>query len=144
MSDGSIVTLLRELDHYEDHLVAAGRDGKAHSVRQARRSIHEASTIPPDPSVLDGIGEYLRDVIVEFRASGEIAELSELRERRPYLDELTEVDGVGPKRAVRLYEQAGVETVDDLMRVDLTTVDGIGPAREDTITDSAWEILEER
>lgn len=144
MSEGSIVVLLKELDAYEDHLEAAGREGKAHSVRQARRSIHEASTIPPDPSVLDGIGEYLRDVIVEFRASGEIAELAELRTEMPYLDKLTEVGGIGPKRAVRLNEQAGVETVDELMRVDLTSVDGIGEATADTIRSNAWEILEKR
>lgn len=144
MSNGSIISLLNELDDYEDHLKAEGFDGKAHSVRQAKRSIYNASTIPPDPSVLDGIGEHLREVIVEFRTSGVINELEELREKRPYLDELTEVKEVGPKRAIRLHEQAGVDTVDDMMRTDLTTADGIGPATADSIRNNAWEILKNR
>ena len=64
---------------------------------------------------IPGVGASIAAKIVEYRETGAIAALDELRERiPPGVLELTRVPGLGPKRALQLNRELGVESVDDL------------------------------
>ena len=64
---------------------------------------------------IPGVGASIAAKIVEYRETGAIAALDELREKIPAgVLELTRVPGLGPKRALQLNRELGVESVDDL------------------------------
>jgi len=64
---------------------------------------------------IPGVGASIAAKIVEYRETGAIAALDELREKiPPGVLELTRVPGLGPKRALQLNRELGVESVDDL------------------------------
>jgi len=64
---------------------------------------------------IPGVGASIAAKITEYRGTGSIAALDELRERiPPGVLELTRVPGLGPKRALQLNRDLGVESVDDL------------------------------
>jgi len=64
---------------------------------------------------LPGIGESTAKKVAEVRDTGSIAELSELRERIPDgVVALTRVEGIGPKTAKMLYQQASVDSLERL------------------------------
>ena len=64
---------------------------------------------------IPGVGASIAAKIAEYRETGSIGALDELRARiPPGVLELTRVPGLGPKRAVALNRDLGVESVDDL------------------------------
>jgi DNA polymerase (family X) len=64
---------------------------------------------------IPGVGASIAAKIAEFRETGSIGALEELRSRiPPGVLELTKVPGLGPKRALQLNRDLGVESVDDL------------------------------
>ena len=65
--------------------------------------------------VIPGVGVSIAAKIAEYRESGSIRALDELRAKiPPGVLELTRVPGLGPKRALQLNRDLGVESVDDL------------------------------
>jgi len=84
-----------------------------------------------DLTALPGIGKNVAAHIVELFATGRISRLEELAEEFPRtLVELMRLDGVGPKKARKLFDELDVRTVDDLA-AELTagrveTLDGFG------------------
>jgi len=70
-----------------------------------------------DLTALPGIGENVAAHIVELLETGTIDRLREVEAEFPRsLAELMALDGVGPKKARRLFEELGVRTVEDLKR----------------------------
>ena len=64
---------------------------------------------------IPGVGASIAAKIAEYRESGSIRALDELRTKiPPGVLELTRVPGLGPKRALQLNRDLGVESVDDL------------------------------
>src|SRR6478752_1497293 len=64
---------------------------------------------------IPGVGASIAAKIAEYRQSGSIRALDELRAKIPSgVLELTRVPGLGPKRALQLNRDLGVESVDDL------------------------------
>jgi DNA polymerase (family 10) len=64
---------------------------------------------------IPGVGASIAAKIAEYRETGSIGALDELRDRiPPGVLELTRVPGLGPKRALQLNRDLGVESVDDL------------------------------
>jgi DNA polymerase (family X) len=64
---------------------------------------------------IPGVGASIAAKIVEYRETGAIAALDELRTQiPPGVLELTWVPGLGPKRALQLNRELGVESVDEL------------------------------
>ena len=64
---------------------------------------------------IPGVGASIAAKIAEYRESGSIRALDELRAKiPPGVLELTRVPGLGPKRALQLNRDLGVESVDDL------------------------------
>lgn len=97
------------------HLEADGKDREAIAYSNAADTLQTRETIPPDPSELDGIGETIRDNIMEYQRTGSIEKLDELKEEYPYLEELRQVDGVGPKTATKLNDELGISHVGELI-----------------------------
>jgi DNA polymerase (family 10) len=80
---------------------------------------------------IQGVGDSIASKIAEFLETGEMSYYRELKEEYPVdVTALTTVEGVGPKTAARLYEELGVETLDDLEdaadRGDIATLEGFG------------------
>lgn len=132
------------LDEIALHLRLEGNTYQANQYRKASESLRKAEFLPSDPSDIPNIGPSIRDDIAEYRAFGEIERLEDMREKRPYLSNLVEVDNVGPKRAQALHKGADISTVDDIIEVcdngDLTTVSGIGEATSEKICRSARRV----
>lgn len=69
-------------------------------------------------TAIDGIGPKIADKIAEFASSGRITELEELEARvPPGLLKIMEIPGLGPKTVAMLWQQAKVETLEDLKRI---------------------------
>lgn len=69
---------------------------------------------------LPGIGKDLAGKIQEYVESGEIDYLKELRRDTPaILLDMLRIPGVGPKTAVRLHEELGVTSLDELRQAAL-------------------------
>ena len=66
---------------------------------------------------IPGVGKAISDKIAELATTGRMAFHDRLRsEIPPSLVELLQIPGLGPKAVKQLYEQLGVETIDDLRR----------------------------
>ena len=68
-----------------------------------------------DLTELPGVGKSVAKYIGEFLTSGSISRLEEVSAEFPRsLVQLMRLDGVGPKKARKLFEELDVRTVDDL------------------------------
>lgn len=137
-------TLADALDDLSLHFRAEDRGRLARDCQKAASALREAEHMPPDPSEIYGIDVSVRDYIAEWRAFGEIERLDQLNAKRPYLTNLATIAKVGPTTAERLYEEAGLETVEDVKAYDserdLENISGIGPKTATTIRRSIAQI----
>ena len=113
-----IAGLLRE--YAELTLITGGDVFRVRNYTKAARSVGGWTD---DISVLDaralreipGVGASIAAKIAEYRETGAIKALDELRATiPPGVLELTRVPGLGPKRALQLNRELGVGSVDDL------------------------------
>jgi len=104
---------LYELDGAIVHRVVAYRNA-AKAVRDASTSI-AALTRAGRVTELAGIGATLETKLQALLEQGDIAQAVALRERFPTgLLEMTRLPGLGPKRARRLYEELGIDSLETL------------------------------
>jgi len=104
---------LYELDGAIVHRVVAYRNA-AKAVRDAPTSV---AALVRDGRVTDvpGIGATLEAKLIALLEEGDIPQALALRERFPAgLLEMTRLPGLGPKRARRLYEEIGVDSLEAL------------------------------
>jgi DNA polymerase (family X) len=110
--------LLRE--YAELTQITGGDVFRARNYEKAARSVRGWAD---DVSQLDakglraipGVGASIAAKIAEYRDTGRIGALDELRAKiPPGVLELTKVPGLGPKRALQLSQDLGVQSVDDL------------------------------
>ena len=113
-----VAALLRE---YAELTQITG--GDVFRVRNYEKAARSIGGWAGDISVLDaralreipGVGASIAAKIAEYRETGSIKALDELRARIPAgVLELTRVPGLGPKRALQLNRELGVGSVDDL------------------------------
>ena len=113
-----VAALLRE---YAELTVITG--GDVFRVRNYEKAARSIRGWPHDVGQLDlkalraipGVGASIAAKIAEFGQTGRIAALDELRAKiPPGVLELTRVPGLGPKRALQLHHDLGVQSVDDL------------------------------
>ncbi|NHN64941.1 DNA polymerase/3'-5' exonuclease PolX [Haloarcula sp. JP-Z28] len=141
-----IATLLEE---FADLLDAKGVEYKPRAYRRAAENIRdfpgaiEGLAAEGEDSVgeIDAVGDAISSKLVEYVETGEIEELTELREELPVeMDALTAVEGVGPKSVGSLYEALGITTLDELEAAaeagEIQAVSGFGAKTEQNILDN--------
>jgi DNA polymerase (family 10) len=86
-----------------------------HTVRGLTRPLSAMVEAGEDLTALPAIGKDLSAHIVKLVETGELARLEEISAEVPRsLVQLVKLDGVGPKKAKKLWESLGVTTVDEL------------------------------
>lgn len=128
-----------------DLLELDGADAfRLQAYRRAATRIRE-SAVPVAQLALDGkakqlsgIGGTIEAKIVEIAETGDLAALDKVRGRiPPGLVAVMHVPGLGPKTARKLWEELGVESVDDLRTAAqahrLQALPGLGPKSEEKV-----------
>ena len=87
---------------------------------------------------LSGIGKTIEEKIVQIVEDGEIEALAKRKARVPAdVVEFMHLPGLGPKTARRIWQELGVETLDDLKKAaeseQLRTLTGLGPKTEENV-----------
>ncbi len=104
---------LYELDGAVVHRVLAYRNA-AKSIREAPRSV-AAMTREGKVTELPGIGRTLEEKIEALLDTGTIPAVEKLRARIPAgLVDMTRLPGLGPKRARKLFDELGVDSLESL------------------------------
>jgi len=101
------------------------------SVNSLSRPLTAMVSAGEDLTELPGVGKSVAHHIVELLETGRIERLDEITTDMPVtLAELMRLDGVGPKKAKKLFDELDVKSVDDLaVELDAGTVqelDGFG------------------
>ena len=130
---------LYELDGAVVHRVLAYRNA-AKSVREAPRSV-AAMTREGKVTELPGIGRTLEEKIEALLETGTIPAVEKLRGRIPAgLIDLTRLPGLGPKRARRLYDELGIDSLESLRAAaeaqKLRDVRGFGAKFEEAVLEA--------
>jgi len=133
---------LLEIDGASRHRVLAYRRA-AERVADLDRSFAELAQGGRATEVPD-IGDTLQAKAVELIETGDIAALAKLREKVPEgLAGIAKLRGLGPKRALLLYEHRGIAGIDDLREAlaadGLSGVPGLGPK---TVSQIASQLAE--
>ncbi len=136
------------LEEYADLLEAQDVGYKPNTYRRAASNIRDypeavedlAAAGADEVQQIDAVGESIASKVVEYVETGEIEELEEEREKLPVdIEQLTSVEGVGPKTVKRLYDALGVQTLDDIEEAaragEIQAVEGFGPKTEQNILD---------
>ncbi|WP_412539050.1 DNA polymerase/3'-5' exonuclease PolX [Longispora sp. K20-0274] len=117
-SNEAVAAVLRE---YADLLSIT--DGEAFKARAYEKAARSVSGYPKDVSTLDGaelrqipqVGSSIADKISEFLRTGTLPALERAREQIPAgVRELTQIPGLGPKKARQVYEDLGVTSLAEL------------------------------
>ena len=127
---------LYELDGAVVHRVLAYRNA-AKAVREAPRSV-SAMTRAGTVTELPGIGRTLEEKLQALLATGSIPAVEKMRAKfPPGLIDLTRLPGLGPKRARRLYDELGIDSLEALREAAeahrLRDVRGFGPKFEEAV-----------
>ncbi|MDX6484428.1 MAG: polymerase, partial [Gaiellaceae bacterium] len=130
---------LYELDGAIVHRVLAYRSA-AKAAREATVSV-AAMTRQGRVTALPGIGKTLEEKLVALLDTGTIPAAEKLRAKYPPgLLEMTRLPGLGPRRARRLYDDLGIDSLDALRAAaegqQLRSIKGFGPKFEASVLSS--------
>jgi DNA polymerase (family 10) len=136
---------LYELDGATIHRIVAYRNG-ARAVREASKQV-AALALDGEATKLPGIGATLQEKIVALATTGEIPTLVKLRSKfPPGLVAMTKLPGLGPKRARRLYEELGVDSLEALREAAsagrISELKGFGAKAEQALLEAAAEFAQ--
>src|SRR5687767_11531238 len=121
---------LYELDGAIVHRVVAYRNA-AKAIREASGSIADMSAAGT-VTQLAGIGKTIAEKIATLLETGAIPSAEKLKAKYPPgLVEITRLPGFGPKKARKLFDELGIQSLDDLRAAveqeRLRDVPGFGP-----------------
>jgi DNA polymerase (family X) len=133
---------LYELDGAIIHRIVAYRNA-AKAVRDAPVSV-TALAREGRATDLPGIGGIIQEKVLALADTGEIPAALKLRAKfPPGLIEITHLPGLGPKRARRLFEELGIDSLEALKAAAeehrISGLKGFGPKAEETILARANE-----
>jgi len=141
--------IARLLYEFADRLEADGVEYKPNAYRRAAENIADhpepidqlAMSGQAEVEKIDRVGDAIASKVVEYFETGEIAELSELRESMPVdMAALTSVEGVGPKTVGALYEALDITDLDELETAaeagEIQEIKGFGAKTEQNILDN--------
>ncbi len=127
---------LNELDGAIVHRVVAYRNA-AKAIREAPQPV---ARMVRDGTVteLPGVGKTLEEKLVALLDTGTIPAAEKLRAKFPAgVVEMTRLEGLGPKRARRLYEELGIDSLDALRAAAtegrIRGLKGFGPKAEESL-----------
>ncbi len=94
-----------------------------------------------DLDQIPGVGKSIATTVTEFLDTGESKVLEELREALPQgVRQLMELEGIGPKNAMRLVKELNIVSIDDLEKVAkdgrIRGLKGFGEKKEQNILQS--------
>jgi DNA polymerase (family 10) len=127
---------LYELDGAIIHRVVAYRNA-AKAVRDAPESITALARLGR-ATELPGIGATIQEKVLALADTGQIPALEKLRAKFPAgLVAMTHLPGLGPKRARRLYDELGIDSLQALREAAenrrIRTLKGFGPKAEEAL-----------
>jgi DNA polymerase (family X) len=131
---------LYELDGAVIHRIVAYRNA-AKAVRDAPVSV-TALARQGRATDLPGVGSIIQEKVLALAETGAIPAAEKLRARfPPGLLEMTRLPGLGPKRARRLFEELGIDSLaalrDAATAQRIRTLKGFGPKAEETLLAAA-------
>jgi DNA polymerase (family X) len=131
---------LSELDGAVIYRIVAYRNA-AKAIRDATVSV-TALAREGRATELAGVGAIIQEKVLALADEGEIPATVKLRAKFPTgLLELTHLPGLGPKRARRLYEELGIDSLDSLVEAAtahrIRDLKGFGPKAEQTLLAAA-------
>ncbi|MFF4488733.1 DNA polymerase/3'-5' exonuclease PolX [Streptomyces sp. NPDC001544] len=140
-SNDEVAALLQE---YADLISITGGDAfRARVHEKAARAIggHHADVSTLDLKGLQeipGVGKSIAHKVLEYFDSGSVSAVEELRAKIPAgVRRLTAIPTLGPKKALTVYEELGVSSVDELAdavhQERLRDLKGFGPRTEENI-----------
>ncbi|QKG91974.1 DNA polymerase/3'-5' exonuclease PolX [Halorubrum salinarum] len=137
------------LEEFADLLEATGVEYKPTAYRRAAENVRDhpkpieglAADGEDAVAEIDRVGDAIAAKIVEYVETGEIEELTELREELPVdMAGLTAVEGVGPKTVGSLYDALGISDLDELEAAaeagEIQEVSGFGAKTEENILEN--------
>ncbi|MFG2981117.1 DNA polymerase/3'-5' exonuclease PolX [Streptomyces sp. NPDC048258] len=132
------------LQEYAD--LIAIRGGEAFKARAYEKAARAVGGYPEDVSTLDAkelceipnVGKSVADKILEYLRTGRMSVVDEARSFVPAgVRELITIPGLGPRKAMLLYEELGITSVDQLLdaihQERLRDLKGFGERTEDNI-----------
>jgi DNA polymerase (family 10) len=127
---------LYELDGAIVHRIVAYRNA-AKAVRDAPVSV-SALARQGRATELPGIGRTIQDKVIALADDGAIPALVKLRAKFPAgLVAMTQLPGLGPKRARRLFDELSIDSLESLRMAaesrQIRTLKGFGPKAEESI-----------
>jgi DNA polymerase (family 10) len=133
-----LLSILTEDPHRPRSYEKAARAVGGYPADIAEFDVKQLQAIP-------NVGSSIAGKIHEFLRTGSIGALEELRAQIPQgVRALTTIPGLGPKRAMVLYEQLGVASVDELLAAvnegRLAEIKGFGPKTADNILRSIQQM----
>jgi DNA polymerase (family 10) len=151
-TNDDVAALLRE---YAELLSITGGDQfRARNYEKAAKAVggYPADLgAVPDAALtkIDGVGASIAGKIIEFRRTGTIAAVDELRAKiPPGVQQIAKVPGIGPKRALQLNRELGVASIADLDAAAragrLRRVSGFGAKSEERILRSLGVITRDQ
>jgi DNA polymerase (family X) len=134
---------LYELDGAVIHRIVAYRNA-AKAVRDAPVSV-TALARQGKATELPGVGSIIQEKVLSLADDGAIPALVKLRAKfPPGLIEMTHLPGLGPKRARRLFEELGIDSLEALRTAAqeqrIRTLKGFGPKAEESILAALKEV----
>jgi ERCC4-type nuclease len=140
-SNDEVAALLRE---YADLISITGSDTfKARVYEKAARSVggHHADVSTLDLQGLQeipNVGKSIAQKVLEYFDSGSVSAVEELRAKIPAgVRRLTAIPTLGPKKALTVYEELGISSVEELADAiheeRLRDLKGFGPRTEENI-----------
>lgn len=131
---GELLTIKGDRFRSRAFLMAAQRVGSLTEDLRRLRDRGELTEIP-------GVGKSIAAIIEEVLDTGECKQLEELRESLPHgVRDLMELEGIGPKTALRLHNELGITSIDDLEEAvkagRLRGLKGFGAKTEENILQS--------
>ncbi|MFF4353150.1 DNA polymerase/3'-5' exonuclease PolX [Streptomyces sp. NPDC001530] len=140
-SNDEVAALFHE---YADLISITGGDAfKARVYEKAARAIggHHADVSTLDVKGLQqipGVGKSIAEKIVEYFSTGSVSAIEKVRARIPAgVRQLTAIPTLGPKKALVVYEELGISSIDELVDAiheeRLRDLKGFGPKTEENI-----------
>lgn len=98
---------------------------------------------------IPGVGKGIAERIEEYLKTGKIKDHAKLKKEIPVnVDELSAIEGIGPKTILKLYKELGIKTLAQLEKAaregKLEDVEGLGKKTEENILKSIGFLKKER